>query len=473
MEFFGGSLKMIRSSVMQHRACCMAMLGLIWSVACSAAPPTYTLTDLGILAGYVESDAVAVNATGQVAGNLVDSNGEAHAFIYSKGTMTVLGVVSGYLRAQAVSMNNTGEIVGNLFSASGGINAFSYTNGKMVELVLNGALSNQPSFANDVNDAGLVVGGGPSIQNYVVENAWIFPNSDLGVGSSTSEAYAINNSGQVVLGEDNGFGGMELFLYSNGTFQDLGTSVTGLGGDIRPCTINNSGQIIGALGNTGAPFLYSNGIVTDLSSAVGNESSIYDINNSGQIVGGSDAFVYTINGSKYFLRDLSISGGTGWQYRYASGINDAGQIVGSGVNPADNAVHAFLLTPTGGGGSNPPSTRLINISTRAQVGTGANILITGFVVGGSGTETLLVRADGPSLTTFGVTGVLAQPSMTVFDNAGTPVASNTGWATNANAAQIASAADSVGAFALTSGSTDCALLISLPAGAYTVQISGH
>ena len=47
-----------------------------------------------------------------------------------------------------------------------------------------------------------------------------------------------------------------------------------------------------------------------------------------------------------------------------------------------------------------------------------------------------------------------------------------GWGTNANPAQIVSAAASVGAFALTSGSADCALIASLPAGAYTVQISG-
>ena len=116
--------------------------------------------------------------------------------------------------------------------------------------------------------------------------------------------------------------------------------------------------------------------------------------------------------------------------------------------------------------------RLINISTRAQVGTGGNILIPGLVIGGSGTETLLIRADGPSLTQFGVTGTLAQPSLSVFDNTGRVVVSNTSWGTNANPALIASTAASVGAFALTSGSADCALIVSLPAGAYTMQVSG-
>ena len=81
---------------------------------------------------------------------------------------------------------------------------------------------------------------------------------------------------------------------------------------------------------------------------------------------------------------------------------------------------------------------------------------------------LMIRADGPSLTTFGVPGALAQPSLTVTNSSGTVVASNTGWGTNANPAQIASIAAQVGAFALASGSADCAVLVNLPAGAYTV-----
>jgi hypothetical protein len=117
-------------------------------------------------------------------------------------------------------------------------------------------------------------------------------------------------------------------------------------------------------------------------------------------------------------------------------------------------------------------TRLVNISTRTQVGTGANIIIVGFVASGSGTEQLLVRGDGPGLAQFGVPGVLAEPSLSVFDSAGSPVASNTGWGTNPNPGQIANIAASVGAFALTSGSADSAEVVNLQAGAYTMQVSG-
>jgi len=117
--------------------------------------------------------------------------------------------------------------------------------------------------------------------------------------------------------------------------------------------------------------------------------------------------------------------------------------------------------------------RLINISTRAQVGTGGNILIPGFVIGGDGTETLLIRADGPSLTAFGVSGVLAAPSLILTSQAtGATIATNTGWGTGPNADQIASVAAQVGAFAFANGSADCAVIATLQPGGYTVQVSG-
>jgi kumamolisin len=133
---------------------------------------------------------------------------------------------------------------------------------------------------------------------------------------------------------------------------------------------------------------------------------------------------------------------------------------------------ANLISLMDGVPSSPSGARLINISTRAMVGTGGSILIPGFVVSGSGTETLLIRGDGPSLAQFNVPGVLAQPSLSVYDSNQNLIASNTGWGANANPAQVASVAAQVGAFAFTSGSADCALIASLPAGAYTVQISG-
>lgn len=114
---------------------------------------------------------------------------------------------------------------------------------------------------------------------------------------------------------------------------------------------------------------------------------------------------------------------------------------------------------------------IVDVSSRALVNAASGPLITGFVTVG-GTSQMLVRGDGPGLLKYGVTSVLAQPVLQVFDANGKLIASNTGWGTNSNTAQIAAAAASVGAFPLADNSADSALLLTLPAGAYTVQVSG-
>jgi hypothetical protein len=118
--------------------------------------------------------------------------------------------------------------------------------------------------------------------------------------------------------------------------------------------------------------------------------------------------------------------------------------------------------------------RLINLSCRAQVGTGTNIMTAGFVIGGtgvSGEQSVLVRGTGPTLSLFALTGVLADPKLTLNNtSAGTVVDTNTGWGGNP---AIASAAATLGAFSWgTTATADSALLESLPPDNYTAQIAG-
>lgn len=118
------------------------------------------------------------------------------------------------------------------------------------------------------------------------------------------------------------------------------------------------------------------------------------------------------------------------------------------------------------------SPRLSNISTRGQVGTGADIMIAGLVIGPGAPDTVLIRAVGPSLSQIlpdGAPGLLQAPVLSLFDSAGTQIQSNQGWG-NGNA--TAAIMSSVGAFPLLPGSTDSALVVTLPAGAYTAQVSG-
>jgi hypothetical protein len=137
----------------------------------------------------------------------------------------------------------------------------------------------------------------------------------------------------------------------------------------------------------------------------------------------------------------------------------------SGVNGASGVALAEVYDADGG---NPPA-RLINVSARAQSGTGANVLTAGFVIGGSGTDTLLIRGIGPGLTQYGVTGVLSSPQVTVFDSSSNSIAFDSGWG---GGSVLTAAFVQVGAFSLPANSADSAVLVTLPSGSYTAQVSG-
>ena len=117
--------------------------------------------------------------------------------------------------------------------------------------------------------------------------------------------------------------------------------------------------------------------------------------------------------------------------------------------------------------------RLSNLSTRGLVGTGPNLLISGFVITGAAAKQVLVRAAGPALTPFGLSGVLAAPMLTIVNSAGQAFATNTGWSRDPNAAAIATTAARVGAFPFAASSADSALLLTLEPGSYTAQIAGQ
>jgi len=129
-----------------------------------------------------------------------------------------------------------------------------------------------------------------------------------------------------------------------------------------------------------------------------------------------------------------------------------------------------------------PANRLVNLSARANSGTGPRVLIGGFVIAGTTPLTVVIRGDGPVLASFGLSGVLASPVLTLSSTSGT-IATNDGWG---NAPTLGSAAAGstvvqpltaalsarVHAFALPPGSGDSGMVVTLPPGAYTAGVSG-
>jgi sugar lactone lactonase YvrE len=141
----------------------------------------------------------------------------------------------------------------------------------------------------------------------------------------------------------------------------------------------------------------------------------------------------------------------------------------SGQSGDSGVALAEVYDATPAGSYTPASPRLVNISARTQVGTSANILIAGFVIGGSTSKTVLIRASGPALAAFGVSGLLPDPQLQLYA-ASTLVETNDGWGGDS---EILAAAASVGAFAWSSPtSADSAILVTLPPGSYTAQVAG-
>src|SRR5271165_2494634 len=148
------------------------------------------------------------------------------------------------------------------------------------------------------------------------------------------------------------------------------------------------------------------------------------------------------------------------------------QVAGQTNDAGVALVEVYDATPMGA--YTLASPRLVNISARVQVGSGSNILIAGFVIGGSTSRTVLIRASGPALSAFGIPGTLPDPGLKLFranaDQTSTLLGTDSGWAGNA---QIAGAAARVGAFPwANSSSLDSAILVTLPPGAYTAQVAG-
>lgn len=118
-----------------------------------------------------------------------------------------------------------------------------------------------------------------------------------------------------------------------------------------------------------------------------------------------------------------------------------------------------------------PACRLVNISARAQVSSGVETTNIGFVIKGTGTESLLVRAAGASLAPYGVSNYLPDPQMSVYNQLDihTSIAANDDWA---SAIALKEAFARTKAFDWLEGTTESAVLRDFTAGDYTAVVNG-
>jgi arylsulfate sulfotransferase len=134
-------------------------------------------------------------------------------------------------------------------------------------------------------------------------------------------------------------------------------------------------------------------------------------------------------------------------------------VTGKDPSPGTGLVELYDLSPRS-------NSKLVNMSTRGSVGADDDVLITGFIVGDVGSATVIVRAIGPSLTSSGVTEVLSDPTLTIYDSTGSVIATNDNWQADAHAIDVQRNG------LAPPNPSESALVLHLPAGAYTAIVRG-
>jgi hypothetical protein len=154
-----------------------------------------------------------------------------------------------------------------------------------------------------------------------------------------------------------------------------------------------------------------------------------------------------------------------------NGVPQPPGIYGGLMSGAPNVLPEF--TGSGTVSIGPVST-LGNISTRAFVQTGDNVMIGGFIVQGTEPKTVIIRAIGPELTRYGVPNVLVNPTLELHDGTGALIASNDSWLltiiggiiTNDQVGDIRNSGYAPG------DARESAIIADLPAGNYTAIVRG-
>jgi sugar lactone lactonase YvrE len=267
------------------------------------------------------------------------------------------------------------------------------------------------------------------------------------------------------------FGGVIYKFTPDGTRT---TFATGLSGPAN-LIFDSAGDLFEADFQTGNVFRFTpDGTRTTFASNIGEPHGLaFDAT--------GDLFVASFQGGTIFRFTPSASRTT-----FVSSLNGPHGITfdpSGNLFTADyNTGNVFRFTPVGAkttfasGLSNPanllfepahvPSNNLLNLSTRAFVGTQTGVLIGGFILQGDAPATVVLRAIGPSLAALGVSGALEDPFLELHDASGTLLASNDNWQTGPDAATIQ------GIGLAPTDPHESALRAVLPVGAYTAVVRG-
>lgn len=342
---------------------CLAICALQTLVPMASAAPRgdadngswkVTITDLGLLPGGIYASAYAINDTGKIVGMAYDANFQLKTVQWVNGEISTIPGLSPSAASVPDDVNDAGEISGRQQVFSGGIYYGIYWDAQNNPFALEeipGGLSNLVR-AHAINASGQIAGmGQQGPPNYWGHAAvWLKGSfqSDIGFmgGGHFSEAYGINDAGDVVGVAAIANTNTHAFLWMDGQLTDLSTW-SGGGASSIAYAINNHGEIVGLNANVAS--IWKDGAVTPLAMPPGVSAftPAIDINDAGDIIAtGSKGYPIDVgvlwrNGDPIDLGTLP--GGT---ISRARRINAAGEVVGE-ANAADGYFHAvkWVVTP--------------------------------------------------------------------------------------------------------------------------------
>jgi len=299
----------------------VAALAATASLAANALATSWTAVDLTPEGIGVAND---ISAAGIVVGCREVANGVQRAFVYMNGSRQDLSTPAGS-KSCAGAVNDNGMIAGTVDDE-----LVVWRNGTLQRLGAKG-------YARDISDSGVIVAaiedgttnanGGRNTRAYMWANG-VF--TDLGAPSGWTYPIGIDRSGRVAI-----FSGGKLFMYENGTLRDLGVTVTNAYG------FNDRGEIVGmaSFGHGPEPFIYD-GAVRQIPGG-GSYAGAVGLNNMGQVLGsGEGVYGYVIENGKAYSTDGLL--GAPWHHSEPKAINDRGWIAGQG---GASDFHAFVLVP--------------------------------------------------------------------------------------------------------------------------------
>ncbi len=383
------------------------------------------------------------------------------------------------------------------------------------------------SFATDVSSDGSVVIGYSDTVGGTTWHAFRWTEGgvmeDLGSGAGPtgySRALGVSADGTVIVGESDfpgGFGTVrQAFRWTeSGGFQQLGALATDF--PSVATAVNADGSVVvgvsgvevstsGSSTNGSRAFRWTpTGGMEDLSPGVGNTTSAATgVSDDGAIVVGifdpasnTGSFLPNRPGGHFqFGSDTRA-----FHWTEATGSADLNQLLATagvdlassaivaatGISPGGEWISTAAVTPTTEPGhttamfasltyTRPPPPDLVNLSTRAMSLGGDAAIIPGFVISGSGTKRVLVRAAGPKLQDFDVAGTMPDPTLAVYRQGETaPLATNDNWTSQeAGRPDPGEVGDRLGAFRFTPSTNapindtlSAALVLDLPAGLYS------